>query len=129
MIEKDSVEEILRELEQLHGLRKTIEEQEEQLLVRLRNISLCADCINKSKTPIHPESGPQFQKGQHVWIKNKITHVPKSKGSPHGRDRIATVTSVEGDRINIITSKGTSTWRLRHKLRPLTKDDLSIKES
>jgi hypothetical protein len=65
-----------------------------------------------------PDPNKSFMPGDRVLITNKINKKSKTSKpvlntpASQNRDRLATVISVAGDRVHLITDSGISTWRI-----------------
>lgn len=59
----------------------------------------------------------EFKVGQHIYIKNKITH---SDRKPTIQDRAAVITHIDCHQINFRTYTGVETWRSLYNIRILT---------
>jgi hypothetical protein len=103
---------------------KDIRLQEAQIINEIEN-----DLINNSDDPntvlstatpttTSPNTNNVFLPGDRVLITNKINKKLKSRKSvtaasaSTNQDRLATVVSVAGDRVHLLTDSGTSTWRI-----------------
>ena len=107
---EEEVDRLLRELRNLH-LRT---EQVLTELEELRRVERAPEFV-----PSRQETQPRFVRGDRVYIRNQIRHVPTTRRSNSG-DRAATVERVIGERIEIRTANGYSTWRIARNLRPIT---------
>lgn len=85
---------------------KQLRIEEDELLRRIEQTS----CPGPTSTP----SSPVFRVGDHVWITNKINRPPGWKiwdSETIRLSKLATVTSVRGDRVYFRTDSGIDTWR------------------
>ena len=95
---------------------------EELRTLRLRENEL-VDRIERAATGRRqevPRRGEPYQTGDRVYITNRIRRpVFANRDWTTIRERRATVTRRDGDRVYITTENGTETWRASKNLRPL----------
>lgn len=65
----------------------------------------------------HKETTKQFHIGEHIYIKNKVTHGGLTS-TP--RDRTAIITHIDRHQVNFRTYTGVETWRSPYNIRHLT---------
>jgi hypothetical protein len=101
-----------------------------ELIQRLQEIHLeQRDVIDTLQRSINNDSlssvvrpGATFKPGDRVKITNKLGKSTRTtprfpiNGNGYDPDRAATVTSVSGTRINLITDSGHTTWRISKNL-------------
>lgn len=109
---EEEVDRLLRELRNLHF-------RTEQVITELENLR--RDEQAPERVPSRQETQPPFVRGDRVYIRNQIRHVPRTRQST-AKDRAATVERVIGERIEIRTANGYATWRIARNLRSITED-------
>ncbi len=67
-----------------------------------------------------PSSQRELQSGDRVRIINKVKRPAQTKADwTWGKERLATIRHLEGDRVVLTTDNGTKTWRLRKYVQQL----------
>lgn len=83
-----------------------------------------------SDESIHPVSTPHdkqhqtdtFKIGDHIYIKNKITH----SANTQPKDRAAVITNISGHKVSLRTYTGAETWRSPYNIRKLSTAEQSL---
>lgn len=120
----EDLESLIERLHQLRLERQRILNEEERTIASLRDLTRSRarrQHQNRGVSPDpteHPHPGV-FEVGQHVYIDNRIRHVPLTRRTTPA-DRAAVVARVTVDRIYIQTYNGYETWRHPGNLRHLT---------
>ena len=124
----DEVSDLVQELRGLQIQRTGILERERQITRRLEEV------LSSQTSGATPQAGrvspePQrdpgvFEVGDHVSIKNRITHVPRyRRQTPSDRAAIVRRVAFNGTRVDITTYNRHDTWRSPTNLRHLTAEE------
>lgn len=125
-----TVPNILNRLSELQTQHEEILQEQQSLLQQLTDLSLTTQHTHtpevqrsaniqtpcKETTPIR--QGSKLHPGEHVYIKNKISHAFNGDLTPLHRAGI--VTDVQAHKIYLRTYSGVETWRSPNNLRRLT---------
>lgn len=109
---KDSVEDLIQQLEDLQIRRALIAEEEVILVGKLK-------ALQQNKTPSLKINNNSLSVGDKVYITNRIRHSTTNSV----RERLGIVDSIDvndPNRIYITTVTGFSTWRLRKNLKKIS---------
>ena len=98
---------------------QTIIEELQQLRIRQVQLLEAIDNVISHTEPANDNT--QLQVGDRVLITNKIRR-PLNRPVNQG-DRVAVITKILPNHINIRTDNGNNTWRAPHYLRKLTNDE------
>jgi hypothetical protein len=106
---KPTVAELVKRLQEIHLEQRDV-------------IDTLQRTINNDSLPSVVQPAPTFKPGDRVKIINKLgkstrtTTKPSITSTGYDPDRVATVISVSGTRINLLTDSGCTTWRVRKNI-------------
>lgn len=125
MDNQDELKGLILKLQRLKIEGDQIRAEEQTVLKRLSVLVATKDSKDTKRTsiptnviPTEGDSVP-FEIGEHVYIKNKIRHVPSSRRI-NRKDRASVVDRIINEKVYITTYNGSSTWRHHKNLNSLT---------
>lgn len=133
-IQNKSVTEIVNRLDELQQQQKVIISEQEALLQQLQQLSLAThnqhnpeviSSTGEQATP--PRSRTQethttaFRAGEHIYVKNKISHAMSTDNTP--LHRASVVTNIQQHKVYTTAYSGVEIWRSPYNLQHLTEKE------